>query len=234
MQNIKTLYLIVLTPQLAIMKPIRLMLAEDHQLVRKAFALMLNEQPDLDMIGHAANGKELLELIKTEAPDIVLLDIDMPVMNGRQCLGLIRSRFPDVKVIMLSLHKDPAMMNEFMANGASAYLHKDADTDELLTSIRMVHSEGVYFNQELSKALLNGLRKEKKGNPFFNEQALSNREMAVLKELCDGKTNQEIADTLHISINTVGFHRNNIYSKTSSHNIAELMKYSIRNGLIDV
>ncbi|MCZ8284650.1 MAG: response regulator transcription factor, partial [Bacteroidia bacterium] len=74
------------------MKPIRLMLAEDHQLVRKAFALMLNEQPDLDMIGHAANGKELLELIKTEAPDIVLLDIDMPVMNGRQCLGLIRSR----------------------------------------------------------------------------------------------------------------------------------------------
>lgn len=210
------------------------MLAEDHQLVRKAFTLMLDEQADLKMIGHAGNGKELLELMKTGVPDIVLLDIDMPIMNGRQCLGLIRSKFPDVKVIMLSLHKDPALMNEFMANGASAYLHKDVDMEDLLEAIRTVHKEGVYFNQELSRALLNGLRKEKKSNPFFDEPALSSKEMTVLKELCDGKTNQEIADTLHVSINTIGFHRNNIYSKTRSHNIAELMKYSIRNGLISI
>ncbi len=210
------------------------MLAEDHQLVRMAFALMLDEQPGLKIIGHAGNGKELLELMKVDTPDIVLLDIDMPIMSGRQCLGLIRSRYPYIKVIILSLHKDPALMNEFMANGASAYLHKDADMEELLDAIRSVHREGVYFNQELSKALLNGLRKEKKSNPFYDEPALSTKEMAILKELCDGRTNQEIADRLHISINTVGFHRNNIYSKTRSHNIAELMKYSIRNGLISV
>lgn len=216
------------------MKPIRLMLADDHRLVRMAFTLMLDEQPDLKMIGHAGNGKELLELMKADTPDLVLLDIDMPLMNGRQCLGLIRSRFPDVKVIMLSLHKDPALMNEFMANGASAYLHKGADMEELLDAIHSVQREGVYFNQDLSKALLRGLRKEKKSNPFFDEPALSTKEMAILKELCDGRTNQEIADRLHISVNTVGFHRNNIYSKTKSHNIAELMKYSIRNGLINV
>lgn len=216
------------------MNPIRLMLADDHQLVRKAFALMLDEQPDLKVTGQAANGKELLELIKTNQPDIALLDVDMPVMNGRQCLGIICSRFPGVKVIMLSLHKDPSLMNEYMANGACAYLHKDADPNELLTAIHSVYQEGTYFSKDLSNALLNGLRKEKKSNPFFDEPALSNKEMAVLKELCDGKTNQEIADKLHISINTVGFHRNNIYSKTKSHNIAELMKYSIRNGLISV
>jgi DNA-binding NarL/FixJ family response regulator len=216
------------------MKPIRLMLAEDHQLVRKAFTFMLDEQPDFKMIGHAAHGKELLELMKTDVPDIVLLDIDMPVMNGRQCLGLIRSKFPDVKVIMLSLHKAPALMTEYMANGASAYLHKDVDMEDLLEAIRSVHREGSYFSKDLSKALLAGIRKEKKSNPFFDEPVLSDKEIVVLKELCDGKTNQEIADTLHVSINTIGFHRNNIYSKTKSHNIAELMKYSIRNGLISV
>lgn len=210
------------------------MLADDHRLVRMAFAALLDEQPDLNMIGQAGNGKELLELIKADKPDMVLLDIDMPVMDGRQCLGIIRSRFPEVKVIMLSLHKDPALMSEYMANGASAYLHKDADMEDLLLAIRTVQREGIYFSKELSKALLTNIRKEKKSNPFFDEPALSNKEMAVLKELCDGQTNQEIADKLHISINTVGFHRNNIYSKTKSHNIAELMKYSIRNGLISV
>ncbi len=210
------------------------MLADDHQLVRMAFAALLDEQADLNMIGHAGNGKELLALIKADQPDIVLLDIDMPVMDGRQCLGLIRSRFPEVKVIMLSLYKDPALMSEYMANGAAAYLHKDADMEDLLLAIRTVHREGTYFSKELSKALLTNIRKEKKSNPFFDEPVLSNKEMAVLKELCDGKTNQEIADKLHISINTVGFHRNNIYSKTKSHNIAELMKYSIRHGLISV
>jgi len=210
------------------------MLADDHQLVRKALSLVLNEQPDLNMIGHASNGKELLALLKADQPDIVLLDIDMPIMDGRQCLGLIRSRFPEVKVIMLSLHKDPALMSEYMANGAAAYLHKDSDIEDLLLAIRTVHREGTYFSKELSKALLTNIRKDKKSNPFFDEPILSSKEMAVLKELCDGKTNQEIADRLHISINTVGFHRNNIYSKTKSHNIAELMKYSIRNGLISV
>lgn len=210
------------------------MLADDHQLVRKAFALMLDEEHDLKVTGEASNGKELLELMKEDKPDIVLLDIDMPVMNGRQCLGLICARFPDVKVIMLSLHKDPALMNEYMANGASAYLHKDSDMDDLLQAIRSVYREGTYFSKELSKALLKGIRKERKSNPFFDEPSLSNKEIAVLKELCDGRTNQEIADRLHISINTVGFHRNNIYAKTKSHNIAELMKYSIRNGLINV
>lgn len=210
------------------------MLADDHQLVRKAFTMMLDEQPDLKMIGHAGNGKELLALIKADQPDIVLLDIDMPVMNGRQCLGLIRSKFPDVKVIMLSLHKDPALMSEYIANGASAYLHKDVDMEDLLEAIRSVHKEGSYFSKDLSKALLAGIRKEKKSNPFFDEPVLSDKEIVVLKELCDGKTNQEIADILHVSINTIGFHRNNIYSKTKSHNIAELMKYSIRNGLISI
>lgn len=125
-------------------------------------------------------------------------------------------------------------MSEYMANGAAAYLHKDADPEDLLQAIRSVYREGTYFSKELSKALLTGIRKEKQSNPFFGEPVLSAKEIAVLKELCDGKTNQEIADTLHISINTVGFHRNNIYTKTKSHNIAELMKYSIRNGLIYV
>lgn len=216
------------------MDHIRIMLADDHHLVRKAFALMLDAQPGMKITGHAANGRELLELIKAGQPDLVLLDVDMPIMNGRQSLGIIKLRFPDVKVIMLSLHKDAALMNECMGNGAAAYLHKDIDMEDLIVAIRSVHTEGVYFNKELSKALLTGVKKEKKGNPFFDGQALSEKEIVVLKELCEGKTNRDIADTLHISVNTVGFHRNNIYTKARCNNMASLMKYAIRNGLVSI
>jgi two-component system nitrate/nitrite response regulator NarL len=216
------------------MDHIRIMLADDHQLVRKAFALMLDAQPGMEITGHAGNGKELLELIKAKQPNVILLDVDMPVMSGRQCLGIIKLRFPDIKVIMLSLHKDAALMNECMGNGASAYLHKDVDMEDLIAAIRSVHTEGVYFNKELSKALLAGVRKEKSSHPFFDEQALSEKELVVLKELCEGKTNRDIAGTLHISIHTVGFHRNNIYTKAKCNNIASLMKYAIRNGLVSI
>ncbi len=216
------------------MKQIKIMLAEDHQLVREAFTCLLNDEPGIAVTGSAANGKELLELLKVDEPDLVLLDIDMPVMNGRQTLEVIKKRFPNVKVMMLSLHNEPGYINEFMANGANGYLNKNVAIETLFKAIRAVHNEGVYFNKEISDALLNGLKKEKGVHPFFDEHPLTPKELIVLKELCAGKTNKLIADVLHVSINTIDFHRGNIYIKTKCKNVADLVKYAIKNELVKV
>ena len=216
------------------MKHIKIILAEDQQLIREALVALLNDQPDFIVTGQAGNGKELLDLMKRHEPDIVLLDIDMPVMNGYQSLEIIKKRFPEVKVIMLTLHTEYGFMNEFMTKGASAYLSKNIEIDLLFHAINSVYKNGAYFNDEVSNALLSGLRKEKSIHPFFDEQALTPKELVILKALCDGMTNKVIAEVHHISINTVDFHRGNIYTKTKSKNIAELVKYAIRNELVSV
>lgn len=216
------------------MSQIKIMLAEDQQLVREALTSLLNDQPDVIVTGQAGNGKQLLELMKQNEPDIVLLDIDMPIMNGYQTLEIIKKRFPDVKVMMLTLHAEHSFMHEFMAKGASAYLSKNIDIELLFEAIQSVHKTGTYFNHELSNALLIGLRKEKSIHPLFHEQVLTPKELLILKALCDGMTNKVIANVYHISINTVDFHRGNIYTKTNSKNIADLVKYAIRNELVSI
>ncbi len=216
------------------MKQIKIMLADDHQLVREAFASLLNNEPGFEVPASAANGKELLELMKNNLPDLILLDVDMPVMNGMQTLGIIKKRFPDVKVIMLTMHNEPGYINEFMANGANAYLNKNVEIHILFDAIRAVHTEGVYFSKEVSDALLLKLRKEKHVHPFLDEIPLSPKELMVLQELCEGKSNRHIADSLHISISTVDFHRGNIYNKTKCKNVADLVKYAIKNELVKV
>lgn len=215
-------------------KKIKIILAEDHQLVREAFATLIREQADFSLTEVAANGRELLDLLKIHSPDLILLDINMPVMDGKQCLEMIRKRFPAMKVVILSMHSEPAIMSEFMANGANAYLNKNVDTKTLFEALRTVHQEGVYFNTELSKALLTNLKKGKPGKGFFDQKVLSERELEILKELCEGKTNKAIADSLFISINTVDFHRGNIYMKTKCNNIASLVKYAIKHELISI
>lgn len=216
------------------MEQIKIMLAEDHTLVREAFASAIDSETDFEVIGHASNGRELLDLIKINEPQLVLLDIDMPVMNGKQALEIIKKRFPHIKVIMLSLHQEPGLMNEYMANGANGYLNKNVEIETLFEAIRVVHRDGTYFNKELSMALLAGVRSGKDSPAFYTEQSLTSKELVVLKEICEGKTNKHIADDLHISVNTVDFHRSNIYTKTKCHNIASLVKYAIKHELIRV
>lgn len=209
-------------------------MAEDHRLVRKAMKSFLEEQPRLKVVAEANNGKELLAILKTEVPDIVLLDIEMPIMNGRQALGIIGKQFPNVKVIMLSLHNEKTLMAEFISMGARAYIPKTANEEVLARAIYMVHRSGFYFDQDLSLAMLRELQNEKTINPLFDEQSLSKRETEILRELCHGKTNKEIADSCNITLTTVNFHRSNIYRKTKSHNITDLLKYGIKNGVIHV
>lgn len=215
-------------------KTIKIVIADDHRLIRKGVKALLENQPKYKVVAEAANGKELLEILATLTPDIVLLDVEMPVMNGRQALGAICKSFPGTRVIMLSLHNEKTLMAEFISAGARAYVSKAVSEETLATAILHVHRSGYYFDQDLSMAMLRELQQEKAINPVLEELALSKREIEILKELCHGKTNKQIADSCNITMTTVNFHRVNIYRKTKSHNITDLIRYGIRNGVVNV
>jgi two-component system response regulator DegU len=213
---------------------VKLILAEDQKLMRKSLISLLKEFPKVEVVGEAGNGKELLDLLKHVQADLLLLDLEMPIMNGIQALEIINIRYPQIKVVILSMHHEAMLVCDLLTRGAKGYLPKDCDVNTLITTIMAIHKDGYYHTEAISKALLTGLIKEKSINPHFDELALSEREIEILKELCLGKTNKEVALLLNITARTVDFHRGNIYSKTKSRNIAELVKYSIKNGIINV
>ena len=216
------------------MQETTIILAEDHTLVRQGFVSLLSEDPSLKVIGEAANGRELLDLLKLKQPHVVLLDIEMPIMNGSQAIDIIAKRFPKVKVIMLSMHLDPSIINEFIAKGACAFLPKEIEIEILIEAINAVRHEGRYYSKHVVDAMHQNLRINHKSQSTFHEQALTSREVSILKLICDGKTNVEIAQELNITYNTVDFHRRNLYSKTQSQNVPDLVKYAIKQGILSL
>ena len=215
-------------------KKIKIVIADDHKLVRQALKSLLEEQPKFKVIAEASHGAELLVLLETSRPDIVLLDIEMPVMNGLETMRVIRKRYPNLKVIMLSMHNEVTYMSEYITMGAKAYVPKGSDEETLSKAVYAVHKNNYYFDDETAAAVLKNLQNEKVVDSLIDNLVLSRREVQILKELCLGKTNREIADTLSVTTSTVSFHRANIYKKTQSRNIADLVKYSIRYGVVYV
>lgn len=213
-------------------KKIRLIVAEDQELMRKSLIALLSDFSEFQVIGEAPNGRELVRLLKVNRPDIVLLDVEMPVMNGYETIEIMSLRFPEVKVIVLSMHSDDGTIVDFMTRGARAYLPKGCDVELLVDSIKTVHNNGYHFNDKVSRAMLHTNLRQRVVNPMAGELALTNRELEIVRELCDGKTNKEIASALKVTARTVDFHRSNIYAKTKSRNLAELVKYAIRHGVI--
>lgn len=213
-------------------QPISVVLAEDQELIRKALVSLLKDEPHIRIAGEAGNGRELLDLLDRHQPDVVLLDIEMPVMDGKETLEAIRRRFPQVKVIMLSLHADMTLMSEFMSRGANAYIPKGSDVDTLVEAIEAVKYEGEYFGNGISKALQKALEKDKK--PVFAEIDLTGQELAILKDLCNGMNSEEIGKSLGMPVHAIDFHTDTIYAKTNSRNITDLVKYAIRHRVIEL
>src|SRR6218665_3473946 len=194
---------------------IKLVIAEDQALMRRSLHSFLNEHPRLEVSGEAANGRELLDLMKTTVADLVLLDLEMPVLSGIEALKILHLRFPETRVLILSLHKEVAYVKHAMAHGASGYLSKDCHPEQLIAAILSVHEKGFYVEEALLK---DRVRKSLYGveQPLSKER-LSSREKEVLKALCDGKSEKAIAQKLSISPHTVHFHRMNLHTKTKSH-----------------
>lgn len=208
------------------------MLADDHHLFRQVVARHLGETCErIYIVGDAANGQMLLDMMENNTPDIVLLDLEMPVLDGHKTLLKIRERFPLVRTIILSTHYNEFYVAQLLILGASGYLSKTCLAEDLVRTIEMVHQHGFYFNERISKEVLVSLLDDKKLEYLISDRILSDREVQVLKLICNGKIYKEVADQLHISLDTVKFHIKSIYKKTQINSIAGLVKYAIKVGI---
>jgi two-component system response regulator NreC len=211
------------------MKRIRILLADDHAVVRQGFKMILEAQSDMEIVGEAGNGRQAVELADQLKPDVVVMDVAMPELNGIEATRRIGQSAPHARVVALSMHKDSVYVREVLRAGARGYLLKDSGAGDLVSAVRAVARGEGYLSPTVSDAVLDDYRKHVT-NPI---DLLSSREREVLQMLAEGKTNKEIAGVLNLSVYTVDAHRGRIMEKLNLHSINELVRFAVRNGLID-
>jgi two-component system response regulator NreC len=211
------------------MKRIRILLADDHAVVRQGFKMILSAEKDMEIVGEAGNGREAVEQAEQLRPDIVVMDVAMPELNGIEATRRLAASMPHTRVIALSMHKDSVYVREVLRAGARGYLLKDSGAGDLVSAIRAVASGESYLSPAVSNAVLDDYRRHVT-NPI---DLLTSREREVLQMLAEGKTNKEIAVVLNLSVYTVDAHRGRIMEKLNVHSINELVRFAVRNGLID-
>jgi len=213
-------------------RPIKVAIADDHALFRAGVKTALAVRKDIEMIAEADNGMQLLNLLKHIEPDVILLDIQMPLMDGITTLPEIRKLYPDIKVIILSMHNDHSMISKLMEVGANSYLTKNSDSETIYQAIKTCFEQEFYFNELTNKALLSGLRTKKMEHAPDDVQ-LNDKELRILKLMCEEKTTKEIADIVDISPRTVEAIRDKLKTKTGAKSMAGLVMYAVKNKLLE-
>jgi DNA-binding NarL/FixJ family response regulator len=213
------------------MEKIRIIIADDHQLFRNGLKILLNSFPEFDVAGEAPNGEEFLKLLKTTTADIALMDINMPEMDGIEATRKGLKICPSINIIALSMYGEEEYYYKMVDAGAKGFLLKDSDISEVKEAILTVMKGGSYFSQELLYHVIQKIKHREQESKTAN---LSKREKEVLMKICEGLSNQQIADTLFISKRTVDKHRANLLGKTNSKNTASLILFAIRNKLIEI
>lgn len=219
------------------MTAIRILLVDDHTLVREGVRRLIEDQPNLAVVGEASNGQQAVAKATELQPEIILMDIGMPDMNGLEATAIIKKRFPTIRVLLLTVHDDPEYLFRALEVGASGYILKEAETQELLLAIQAAHRDEVFLYPSVARWLVHDYLQRVKGGAQEEQQQLeelTERQQAVLQLLAEGYSNQEIADKLVLSPYTVQTHRTNIMRKLGLHNRAELIKYAIRHGLTEL
>ena len=211
---------------------IKVAIADDHTLFRTGVKTSLSSRKDIQMVAEAENGMQLLNLLKHIHPDVVLLDIQMPIMDGLSTLPEIKKLYPEVKVIMLSMHNDHSMISKLMEVGANSYLTKNSDSETIYQAIKTCFEQEFFFNELTNKALLSGLRTKKVEHSPEDVQ-LSEKEVRILKLMCEEKTTKEIADIVDISPRTVEAIRDKLKTKTGAKSMAGLVMYAVKNGILE-
>jgi DNA-binding NarL/FixJ family response regulator len=215
------------------MKKITVLLAEDHEIVRKGFRKLLEAEADLEVVGEAQTGRQAVALAKKLRPAVVVMDIAMPLLNGLEATRQIRKAIPGTKVLMLSAHSDDAYVEQAIAFGAVGFLLKQTSAHDLSRAIREAHKGNTFFSPSIAKRLHN--QKAPKGaGPLRKRVArLSSREMEVLQLIAEGEANKQVAGELGISIKTVEKHRQSLMQKLNIHDVAGLTRYAIGAGIIE-
>lgn len=213
------------------MSKIKMLLVEDHIVVRQGIKALLADEPDIEIVGEADNGRQALHLVSELRPDVVLMDISMPGLNGIEATRQIRQRYSEVKVIILSMHANEEYVFQVLRAGASGYVLKQSDSSEVLTAIRAALSGGSFLSPPISRAVIDDYvhRAEVRGQGS-DLDLLTSREREVLQLLAEGLSNREIAEQLNISIKTVETHRSNMMNKLDVKSKTDLVKYALRKG----
>lgn len=208
---------------------IKILLADDHALVRQGLRFILEAQDDMEIVGQAGNGNEAVEMAEKLKPDVVVMDVAMPGLNGVEATRRLSGSLPRTRVLALSMHKDAVYVREILRAGARGYLLKDSGDADLIAAVRAVAKGEGYISPAVSDAVLSDYRKHVT-DPL---DLLTSREREVLQLIAEGKTNKEIATDLNLSVYTVEAHRGRIMEKLNLHSTGELVRFALRNGLID-
>jgi DNA-binding NarL/FixJ family response regulator len=208
---------------------IRILLADDHAVVRQGFKMILAAQPDMEIVGEAGNGREALDLAGQLQPDVIVMDVAMPELNGIEATRRVADLSPRSRVLALSMHKDSVYVREILRAGARGYLLKDSISSDLLAAVRAIARGEGYLSPGVSDAVLNDYRRHVT-DPI---DLLSSREREVLQMIAEGKTNKEIATVLNLSVYTVDAHRGRIMEKLNVHSVTDLVRFAVRSGLVD-
>ncbi|AOM80460.1 response regulator transcription factor [Pedobacter steynii] len=214
---------------------IKLAIADDHKIFREGLKFTLEDYVQLNLIIEATDGKDLIAQITNNKPDVILMDIKMPEMDGMQAITYIHQHFSDTKILVLSMHNEDKYILNAMRLGASGYLLKNAEPEEILDAIVTAHTKGFYFNDNLSVTMA----KELLGANFMHrlhekDARLNEREIEVLKLICEEYCNTEIADKLFLSVRTVEGYRTRLLEKIGSKNVAGLVMYAVKNGIVTI
>lgn len=210
-------------------KRIRILLADDHRLVRQGFRLILESQEEMEVVGEAGNGREVLEKAEMLQPDVVIMDVTMPELNGIEATRRMRTSAPHAHVLALSVHRDAVYVREIIRAGAEGYILKESADVELLAAVRAVSEGNSYLSPEVAGAVLKDYRRQAM-NPL---DLLSPREREILQLVAEGMTNKDIAARLSLSVYTIDGHRTRIMEKLGLHSVGELVRFSIRHGIVE-
>ena len=213
---------------------IKVLITDDHALFRAGVKTSLSHYNDIEFIGEAENGMQLLNLVKFLNPDVILLDIQMPIMDGIATLPEVKKILPNARIIMLTMNDDVSMISKLMELGANSYLTKNSDSETIYEAIKTVYSSEFFFNDYTNKAMLSGLKNKRVvETPYPDETELSDKEMQVLKLMCDEKSTREIADIVEISPRTVEAIRDRLKMKTGAKSTAGLILYAVKHGFVE-
>jgi len=216
------------------MATLKLILADDEPLFRSGISFILQREADIDIIFEASDGSELLEYLKSgkERPDIIIMDLKMPLLNGVDCTKIVTEEYPDIKVIALTSYNTKLFIANMIHTGAASYLVKNTTPKNLLTTIREVAAKGYYYDEHTMEVIKEDLKAVKATRSNFHNLELTGREKEIIKLICMQYSTKEIADKLFINHRTVEGHRNNLMLKTQSRNIAGLVVFALQNEIL--
>ena len=215
------------------MKQIRILLADDHVVMRRGLRLLLENQPGFSVVAEASDGREAVDRAEAVKPDVAVLDIAMPNLSGIEATERITPMLPETRIVILSMHSDESYVLRALKAGVKGYLLKDSAEGDLVEAIKAVHQGKAFFSPDISRMLVEDYRRETKNRRVEDSyELLTPREREILQMLAEGKSNKDIATVLHLSLYTVETHRRNLQEKLNLHSFPELVLYAVRKGII--